>query len=279
MRPRKKLKISCRNVDCEKGLHCYKLMKSEAVKAFNQRSTHIAATMSGGENRRTFGAPVEIPVDDRGEPKAGPVKACKVCGAKLVDWERVRKQSIADAEYTFEALKTEWIRHWFWHWPLEEMTIDYAKKKGKDALRERVKARIHSAIGKSAADKLWRDGHQTPFADKPNRYNLIFCAQHATASCCRACAEEWHGIPLDRPLTLEEEEYLTELAMRYIDDRLPELNRRTSHLPQTPSVDILLDEELNATISDKSPVPRGVSRGPAMQPHVEKKRARRRHAS
>jgi hypothetical protein len=33
------------------------------------------------------------------------------------------------------------------------------------------------------------DGRQTPYRGHP-----VFVAQHATATCCRGCLEEWHRI-------------------------------------------------------------------------------------
>jgi hypothetical protein len=226
MAERKKLKISCGSVDCENGLHCYKLTKREAGRAWRFRSqlsiadrgtsgsTGLAGTFSG----------CEIPLDARGRPVAGPAKVCKACGANLVDWDRVHKQSIRDVEYTFNALKTECIRHHFWHRPLDESTKAYAYKRGKIELRLCVRRRIHSSIGRAAAAELWRDGAQTPLEKKRYAQYIIYCAQHATASCCRKCAEEWHKIPLNRAMTEVEEAYLTELAMRYIQERVEGLS-------------------------------------------------------
>lgn len=46
---------------------------------------------------------------------------------------------------------------------------------------------------------------------------------HAIAACCRTCASYWHGLPKGRPLTETEIAYLSELARRYLDARLPGL--------------------------------------------------------
>ena len=43
------------------------------------------------------------------------------------------------------------------------------------------------------------DGRQTPMRGHP-----VFVAQHASATCCRACLAKWHGIPSGRELTPEE---------------------------------------------------------------------------
>lgn len=62
--------------------------------------------------------------------------------------------------------------------------------------------------------------------------NTIFYAQHATATCCRKCLQEWYGIPLGVPLTEEQLAYFTELVMRYIDERLPDLKDEPVKIPK-----------------------------------------------
>ncbi len=76
---------------------------------------------------------------------------------------------------------------------------------------------LNKYINKPHKDNDW-DGRQTPFTG-----NLIYYAQHATATCCRKCAEEWHGINRDRPLTKEEINYMVDLIMLYIKKRVPDL--------------------------------------------------------
>jgi hypothetical protein len=78
-----------------------------------------------------------------------------------------------------------------------------------------------------ASQKLFRDGMQTPL-----KGNVIYYAQHATASCCRKCIEYWHDIPRDRDLTDSEVEYLSTLVCRYIDERLPALNDHPVRVPR-----------------------------------------------
>ena len=72
-------------------------------------------------------------------------------------------------------------------------------------------------VGFTSSD-IWRDGVQTP-----RDGNAIYYAQHATASCCRKCAEEWHGIDRNRPLENDEIQYMAELIMYYLKDRMPDL--------------------------------------------------------
>ena len=67
----------------------------------------------------------------------------------------------------------------------------------------------------------FRDGTQTPVS--PARADALDFALHAIAACCRTCASYWHGLPKGRALTDSEIAYLSELARRYLDARLPDL--------------------------------------------------------
>jgi hypothetical protein len=44
----------------------------------------------------------------------------------------------------------------------------------------------------------------------------VFVAQHATATCCRACLERWHQIPKGRELTPEQRAYVVDVILRWI---------------------------------------------------------------
>lgn len=220
MTKRKKLKVHCGKVDCRNGLHCYTLTAREAARA-TRKAGQLDLTRTDDPAGRPRSEVNPSPAASS-KLQAGPIPYCKACGARLVDWERVYRREIRDVEHTFTAMKTEWIRHHFWHRRIDPLALAYAYRNGRAQLRERLKATIRRAIG-DAAERLWRDGYQTPFGNKPAARNILFFAQHATASCCRKCVAEWHNIPRDRPLTEDELDYLTALAMRYIDERLPEL--------------------------------------------------------
>jgi hypothetical protein len=140
-----------------------------------------------------------------------------------VDWQRVHRQSLADVDYTFQALRFELIRHYFWHIDIDDRAVAHARRKGRARLRKAVEKRITKSIGPAEPSF---DGRQTPVAG-----NSIYYAQHATASCCRKCLEEWHGVPLGRLLTDDELGYLSDLAMRFIDDRLPDLTEAGEKVP------------------------------------------------
>jgi exodeoxyribonuclease V alpha subunit len=44
----------------------------------------------------------------------------------------------------------------------------------------------------------------------------VFRAQHATATCCRACLTKWHQIPRGRELTQQERSYALEVICRWV---------------------------------------------------------------
>jgi hypothetical protein len=148
---------------------------------------------------------------------------CRTCKADLVDWSRVHKKEILDAGYTFKALKFELIRHEFWHRKFTEKAKEYANKKGLTGLQKRANEIIKNNV---APINNPYDGRQTPI-DK-NKMNPIHYAQHATATCCRTCIEYWHGIPKDKILSKKEKDYLVELIMLFIEDRLPLLKSQQS---------------------------------------------------
>jgi hypothetical protein len=187
-RIRKKLNFKCTDTDCGSGLHCFKAT-----------GEMIAQNKTG---------------------------QCRQCGIQLVNWERIHSRDIRDVENTLAMLKTEFVRHKFWHIRLSVRAINHARRKGKTGLRERLRKHLAAAIG---AAHPFRDGFQTPM--KENADDAIAYSQHATATCCRKCLEYWHGIPLGRELTHDELNYLTELAAKYFEDRLPSLTEHGEHIP------------------------------------------------
>lgn len=149
----------------------------------------------------------------------GPSGRCRTCNVQLVDWPRVHSRSIADTPYTFTALQFEMIRHHFWHIDLTERAINYARRKGRILLSVAARHQIEQLVGSARHP---REGIQTPREKSPHA-NAIHFAQHATASCCRRCIADWHGIPEGQPLSSEQIDYLSELAMLYLNARIPDL--------------------------------------------------------
>jgi hypothetical protein len=157
--------------------------------------------------------------------KRDEVGVCRECGVNLVDWNRLHNRDLLDVEYTLDALKHELIRHHFWHVEIDPRALNYAARKGRTSLRAAARSRIETSI---AAPNNPYDGRQTPMEGSGNP---IHYAQHATASSCRKCVEYWHGVPTSVTLSTEEIEYLTDLAMKFLEERLPDLQDAGQHEP------------------------------------------------
>lgn len=192
------LRIKCSTTDCSHDLHCYRHVRRR------------------GSQTPRFGCCVE-------------------CSASLVDWPRVHARRLNDVDYTFERLRTEWIRHHFWHLPFPLKAVNYARRKGRIGLHERTARVLAQAI---RSPNHPRQGRQTPF----NTDNPIHFAQHATATCCRRCLEEWHGIPPDTLLSPETLGYLTTLATHFLDYRLPDLSEQPVSVSRIPRPEPLSSE-------------------------------------
>ena len=178
------LKVSCDRSDCENELHCFRTSKRKAKH---------------------------------------PAGRCQDCGASTVAWDQVKARNLADVGNTIVELQKEWIRHHFWHEPIDQHAVNHALRKGRTGMREAAVQRIAKSVGVKSA----RDGRQTPWQG-----NVLYYAQHATACCCRRCIEYWHGVPQDRPLAEEEVRYFAELCFRYVEQRLPTLPEFGQHVPR-----------------------------------------------
>jgi hypothetical protein len=84
----------------------------------------------------------------------------------------------------------------------------YLSEKGEDVIRSHaadfIEARLAPALPKN-------DGKQTPMRGHP-----AFVAQHATATCCRSCVAKWHGLPVGRALTADEQGRLVDIIIEWI---------------------------------------------------------------
>ena len=197
------IRIRCGDADCVNDLHCYQRARKLA------RGGNVGSPITDG---------AAVP-PDRPETADLPGR-CRECGIELVDWQRVHDRDECDLNYTIEMLQTEKIRHHFWHEPFDEMAVAYARRKGRLGMHAALENRIRRSIGPA---EPYRDGTQTPFGEDPAGPNVMYFAQHATATCCRRCVELWHGIPMGRELTDSEVSYLLGLAERYVQERIPDL--------------------------------------------------------
>lgn len=205
------LDIKCTSTACEDGLHCFKQKQKRKKTMLKEEKAAYGA--KPGDEKTRLGGP------------------CRECGADLIDWERLDKHELGDVTYTFAALRNELVRHYYWHLEIDQHAKNHALRKGSVEMHAFVENRIRRSVG---LEQPYRDGTQTPIHQSGN---IVHYAQHATASCCRACIEEWHGIPRGRALTEPEIGYLTELAMLYIKERLPELAPQGKKIPPIRSAD------------------------------------------
>ena len=150
---------------------------------------------------------------------------CRECGCMLVDWHRVHGRDPEDIAYTFTSLKREMFRHHMWHVEIDIRAVNHARRKGFSELRVAVRKTIQKYI--APANPSF-DGRQTP---REGSGNVICYAQHATATCCRKCMEYWYGIPPCVELDDRDVAFFTELVMRYIAERLPDLTENGEHVP------------------------------------------------
>jgi hypothetical protein len=205
-----KLQIRCGNSDCGVNLHCYRSSKRYAQ----------GGTQRGGR---------QSPIPGSSKTLSRSFGSCRTCGVQLVNWPRVHRRDITDAQHTFFAMRTEWIRHHFWHEPIDELAMNYARRKGRLGLRSALENRIRRAVGPATP---FRDGYQTPYGQEPAGPNILYYAQHATAACCRKCVEEWHGIEVGRTLAEDEIQYLTNLGILYICERIGDLSDDAIRIPR-----------------------------------------------
>jgi len=158
--------------------------------------------------------------------KKHPLGKCRHCGAAPINWDRLHKQDIRDVAHTIGALQNEYIRHQMWQVAMDNEALRKARELGLDGLRLAVERRIRTKSFSGVPHPVY-DGRQTPMHG-----NVIYYAQHATATCCRKCMHYWHGIPQDRPLQEEEIVYLTELIIKYCQERLPAWGKQDEVQPE-----------------------------------------------
>lgn len=83
--------------------------------------------------------------------------------------------------------------------------------KGMATIREHARQIIAKRLAPAV---IPNDGRQTPMR---HGTSPVFIAQHATACCCRGCLEKWHHIPKGRALTADEQAYVVEVIMWWIE--------------------------------------------------------------
>ena len=95
---------------------------------------------------------------------------------------------------------------------LKDKEKNYIKEKGLDTIESHAKDFIAKRL--APANPL-NDGKQTPMKGHP-----VFIAEHATATCCRNCLYKWHHIPKNKELTNEEQDYIVQVIMTWIQKEI-----------------------------------------------------------
>ena len=116
-------------------------------------------------------------------------------------------------KYLFERLSKSKFRSSF---SLKEKDINYINEKGLDTIKKHAADFIEKRLSKAI---IPNDGKQTPMHGHP-----VFIAEHATATCGRGCLYKWHHIPQNKELTKEEQEYIVEVIMAWINKQLSKNN-------------------------------------------------------
>ncbi|MBN2271722.1 MAG: DUF4186 domain-containing protein [Sedimentisphaerales bacterium] len=113
--------------------------------------------------------------------------------------------NMRDVDELFAALGRSGFRSRF---RLGKQEAEYLNAKGLDVIIEHAR----DFVAKRLADtQAANDGRQTPMKSHP-----VFIAQHATATCCRKCLAKWHHIPMNRPLTESEIDYVVAVLKRWL---------------------------------------------------------------
>ncbi|MCD8015366.1 MAG: ATP-dependent RecD-like DNA helicase [Lachnospiraceae bacterium] len=109
----------------------------------------------------------------------------------------------------FERLSRSKFRSSF---SLKSADVAYARNKGMDTLRSHACDFIRQRL---APAEPKNDGKQTPMRGHP-----VFIAQHATGCCCRGCLEKWHRIPKGKELSEEQQKYVVDVLMAWIERQM-----------------------------------------------------------
>ena len=116
------------------------------------------------------------------------------------------KYKLPDRAELLEALGRSAFRSRF---HLSAKDREYIRDKGIDTVRSHAADFVLKRLAPENPDN---DGKQTPMRGHP-----VFLAQHATACCCRGCLEKWHHIPAGKVLTAEEQSYVVDVLMDWIN--------------------------------------------------------------
>ncbi len=163
--------------------------RGQAAAQSRQSERSQAATPSRQPKHGQAAAPPQQP----GQPSTQPEQPPQLSHD---DWLRID---------LFERLSWSKFRSRF---KLGDKEKAYIQEKGMDTIRTHAEEFVKTRL---APAEIPNDGKQTPMRGHP-----VFIGQHATGTCCRGCLEKWHGIPKGRPLSEQEQSYVTDVLMKWI---------------------------------------------------------------
>lgn len=99
---------------------------------------------------------------------------------------------------------------------LKQKDRDYVRNKGMDTVRRHAQDFVRNRLAPAV---IPNDGKQTPMHGHP-----AFIAQHATATCCRGCLSKWHHIPAGTQLTQEQQDYVVNVMVTWIERQMQQEN-------------------------------------------------------
>lgn len=188
-------RLSCKAVECNSGRHSY----SPAPKRAADRRKLLESV--GMETSSAIATPH---ANDR----------CWACGDESIDWNRTRARNPESIDETLNFLRKEFIRDVYWQRPFDDVARQAAFTAGYERVRAQVTHRLATTIKKPRRSRF--DDIITPWEG----HSVIHYAQHATATCCRRCFEQWYGVPAEsRELTDEELRFAELLILEYLARR------------------------------------------------------------
>ena len=91
---------------------------------------------------------------------------------------------------------------------LRSRSNDRVRRRDLNKIRQHAKDFIAK---REAPAYIANDGKKTPM-----RGQLVFIAQHATATCCRECIRKWHKMQPGKELSQVQQDYLVDVIMTWI---------------------------------------------------------------
>lgn len=146
--------------------------------------------------------------EDFGEEESAKVTKTDEANSNEASEDEVASVMSSDVTSLFLRLSQSRFRSSF---HLNQKDLSIVADKGLAMIREHARQIIARRLAPAV---IPNDGRQTPMR---HGTSPVFIAQHATACCCRGCLEKWHHIPKGRALTADEQAYVVEVIMRWIE--------------------------------------------------------------